>query len=201
MSETLPVLARQTERRVSRRELGRSLLTGLAAGILPGVLSPLHPIHTHLSNGGLLDSVEEALAAVDHKPAFLSAGQLAALDKLCEALIPGSHKAKSAEFIDLLLGVDATESQKKFSESFAVMEAAAKTGFQKSVASLNPDELNRLLEVASAKESADHDHFANLKSWAIGAYYSSEIGMRELGWTPDRVFSSFPVCTHEGNHS
>lgn len=201
MSETLPVLTGHTGRRVTRRELGRSLLTGLAAGILPGALSPLHPIHKHLSNGSLLDSVDESLSAVDHKPSFLSATQLAALDRLCETLIPGSHKAQSAQFIDLLLSVDAAESQKKFSASLAAMDAAAKTGFHKSVASLNPEELIRLLETASAKESADHDHFANLKSWAIGAYYSSEIGMRELGWTPDRVFSSFPVCTHQGSHS
>ena len=201
MSEKLHVLVGQTERRVSRRELGRSLVTALAAGILPGALSPLHPIHQHLSNGSWLDSVDEALGAVDHKPAFLTPAQLAALDMLCETLIPGSHKAKSAEFIDLLLSVDATESQKNFSESLAAMEVAAKAGFQKGVASLHPDELHRLLEAAAAKESADHGHFANLKSWAIGAYYSSEIGMRELGWTPDRVFSSFPVCTHEGNHS
>ncbi len=34
-----------------------------------------------------------------------------------------------------------------------------------------------------------------------GAYYSSEMGMRELGWTEDRVFASFPGCEHpEGHH-
>jgi hypothetical protein len=40
-----------------------------------------------------------------------------------------------------------------------------------------------------------------LKGWVSGAYYSSEMGMRELGWTEDRVFASFPGCEHpEGHH-
>ena len=34
----------------------------------------------------------------------------------------------------------------------------------------------------------------------MGAYYSSEIGMRELGWTENRFFASFPGCTHPGGH-
>jgi len=38
--------------------------------------------------------------------------------------------------------------------------------------------------------------FENLKGWISGAYYSSEMGMRELGWTEDRVFGSFPGCEH-----
>jgi hypothetical protein len=46
-----------------------------------------------------------------------------------------------------------------------------------------------------------HGHFENLKGWISGAYYSSEVGMRELGWTGDRVFASFPGCEHtEGHH-
>jgi len=201
VSEALPILQEQTTQRISRRELGRGLLGGLAAGILPGLLSPLHPIYKHFSNGILLDAADTKLAAGAYKPVFLSTSQLSALVNLCETLIPGSRKAKSAEFIDLLLSVDTTEPQKRFSDSLTAMETDAKSGYQKSVASLNPDEINHLLDSASAKDSTDHEHFENLKSWAIGAYYSSEIGMRELGWKPDRVFPSFPVCTHDENHS
>ena len=28
----------------------------------------------------------------------------------------------------------------------------------------------------------------------------TELGKRELGWTPDRVFSAFPVCSHPEGH-
>ena len=44
------------------------------------------------------------------------------------------------------------------------------------------------------------DHFDLLKGWIAGAYYSSEIGMRELGWTGNVVFAEFPGCQHPGGH-
>src|SRR5207249_1053861 len=45
------------------------------------------------------------------------------------------------------------------------------------------------------------DHFENMKGWVSGAYYSSEVGMRELGWTGQVPWDSFPGCEHpEGHH-
>ena len=44
------------------------------------------------------------------------------------------------------------------------------------------------------------DHFENIKGWVSGAYYSSEVGMRELGWTGDVYFDSFPGCEHADGH-
>jgi len=53
---------------------------------------------------------------------------------------------------------------------------------------------------AEKKESELYSHFENLKSWISGAYYSSEVGMRELGWTGDYVFEAFPGCAHPDAH-
>jgi hypothetical protein len=33
------------------------------------------------------------------------------------------------------------------------------------------------------------------------AYYSSEVGMKELGWTDENYFAGFPGCEHAGGHS
>jgi Gluconate 2-dehydrogenase subunit 3 len=44
------------------------------------------------------------------------------------------------------------------------------------------------------------DHFDHLKGWVVGAYYSSEAGLRELGYTGPAFAESFPGCTHEGGH-
>jgi hypothetical protein len=186
---------------MSRRELAKNLLTGIAAGVfLPG-LSPLHPIHEHFRNGPLLDSSDEILAAGSYKPAYLSASQLASIDKIADAIVPGAFRAQSAEFIDLLLSVDSAKSQHAFVNSLSALETSAEQTFQKNIAALTNTELDELLQAATAKESSNRDHFENLKGWAVGAYYSSEIGMRELGWTPDRVFSSYPICAHAENRS
>jgi hypothetical protein len=40
------------------------------------------------------------------------------------------------------------------------------------------------------------DHFDHLKGWIASAYYSSEIGLKELGYTGQMFFQAFPDCTH-----
>jgi len=201
VSHELPILYEKPARTVSRRELARNLLSGVAASIVCSGLSPLHPIREHLQNAMLLDSSDAVLASGSYQPAFLSPSQLATLDKISEAIIPGSHKAQSAAFIDLLLSVDAAKSQQEFGDALSALEASASHTFHKNIASLTGSEMNELLQAAAAKESSNRAHFENLKQWAVGAYYSSEIGMRELGWTPDRVFASYPVCGHAESHS
>ena len=42
------------------------------------------------------------------------------------------------------------------------------------------------------------DCFENIKSWAAEIYYSSEIGMNELGWAG--AFTSFPECPGSGSN-
>ena len=44
------------------------------------------------------------------------------------------------------------------------------------------------------------DQFEHLKGWISGAYYSSEPGMRELGWTGNVFFDKFTGCQHGGSH-
>jgi len=34
----------------------------------------------------------------------------------------------------------------------------------------------------------------------VGAYYATEQGMRELGWTEDFYFEELPACQHEAEH-
>jgi len=204
MSSTtdLPIMqAQTTSRPISRRELAQTLLSSLAAGLLSPLISSAHPIYKHLSNAVLLDSADAHLSAENSKPLFLSPRQFAALDILSEAIVPGSRKAQSASFIDLLLSVDAHEAQEKFRTSLSAFESNSQSTFHADLATISTTQLHDLLTSLSAPDCADHKHFAHLKDWASGAYYSSEIGMRELGWTPDRVFSAFPACSHPEGHS
>lgn len=188
-------------RRLARREAARMILSGVAAGILSPFASAAHPIHKHLLDGALLDSSDAHLSAENAKPLFLSAQQFAALDALSEGIVPGSRNAQSASFIDLLLSVDTQKAQEKFLASLSAFESNSQNTFHAEIASLSASQLQDLLTSLSAPDSPDHKHFNHLKGWVSGAYYSSEIGMRELGWTPDRVFSAFPSCSHPEGHS
>jgi len=197
----LPIVEGPLARKISRRELAQAFLSGLAGGILLPGLSPLHPVYGHLVNGQILDSVDEVLAAKKHKPVFLSGSQFLSFEKIAEAVVPGSERAQSAAFIDRLLSVDSATSQQGFTGSLGAFEATADRTFHKTIVAMSEAQLNGLLREASIKGSPDYAHFENLKGWTVGAYYSSEIGMRELGWTPDRVFSTFPACAHTESHS
>jgi len=185
--------------RISRRELAQIFLTSLAADILLPLSSSAHPIRRHLLNGRLLDFADVHLSARS-KPLFLSARQVAALDVLSEAVVPGSRKAQTASFIDLLLSVDTHEVQQDFLAALSAADLSSHNTYHAEIVALSPTQLHELLTTLSASHSAEYKHFTHLKDWISAAYYSSEIGMREMGWTPNRVFPTFPVCSHRDGH-
>jgi len=45
------------------------------------------------------------------------------------------------------------------------------------------------------------DRFELLKDRVASAYYSSEKGMKELGWTGQMVHPAYPGCTHPDGHA
>jgi hypothetical protein len=197
--------------RLTRREMVRRLLAG--AGAAWPLVAVSHPIYEHLANGEVFEKAGK-LGVSDWKPVFLSGQQNVMLVALAEAIVPGSRKAQVDRFIDLLLSVDAEKHRKSFVDSLAAFEAESQKRFGKGFPSLNASQQNELVTDASArpskkessgtdeKESSGlHEHFENLKGWISGAYYSSEAGMRELGWTGDCAFDKFPGCEHPEGHS
>jgi len=198
---------------LTRREMVGRLLGAAGAGTAWRLVAASHPIRELLRNEAVPDGVGK-LGAADWKPLVLNAQQDEVLSALAERIVPGSTKAQVNRFIDLLLSVDTAEHKQKFEESLAAFEAESQKRFGKRFPSLDASQQDMLLTDASAhpakedssgsaeRENCDlHKDFENLKGWISGAYYSSEMGMRELGWTPDRVFASFPGCEHPGGHS
>jgi Gluconate 2-dehydrogenase subunit 3 len=199
--------------RLTRREMARRLVAGAAAGAAP-LVAASRPIYELLRNDAVLDEAEK-LGTADWKPLLLSAQQSESLTAIAESIVPGSTKAQVNRFIDLLLSVDTENHRTEFVAAVAAFEEEAQKRFAKSFPALDEKQKSELLTDASttpAKENSDgadgekkleelHKHFENLKGWVAVAYYSSEIGMKELGWTPDRVFSGFPGCDHPEGHN
>lgn len=189
------------------------LIASAGAGVAWPLVAASHPIYAHLANGAMFEEAEK-LGATNWKPLFLDVQQEETLTALAEIIVPGAREAHADRFIDLLLSVDTAEHRKNFVDSLAAFEVESQKRFGKRFPALNAGEQNALLIDAStqpAKENSSgtngtvktnlRTHFENLKEWISGAYYSSEIGMRELGWTEDRVFENFPGCEHpEGHH-
>jgi hypothetical protein len=146
------------------------------------------------------------------------------LTSLAERIVPGSTQAKVAPFVDQLLAVDTPDNQRKFLSALGWIDAEAAARYNHPWKALTEGQQTELLRAVSTAEPAEpphfwvrgeavivppplpkrppttRDRFDELKGWIAGAYYSSEIGMRELGWTGQTFFASFPGCDHPDGH-
>lgn len=196
-----------TERRLTRREMVQRLVAGAGVGAALPLVASGHPILAHFANDTTLTEADK-LAVATWKPVFLNAEQNRVLIALSESIVPGSAKALVNRFLDLLLSVETTENRVKFVASLTALETEAKKKFGHSFPALDESQRETVLAAAATKENGTdgataelHEHFENLKGWIGGAYYSSEAGMRELGWTGEFAFGKYPECDHTEGHA
>jgi hypothetical protein len=203
---------------VGRRAVLQTLLGGVSAGLaLPAVAQAQHPVHQHVGTATAAVAQKKA-AATAYKPVFLDAHQLKTLTALSEAIVPGSTEAKVAPFLDALLAVESTKNQKAFLSALGAFDMLAIEKNSKPWVALTAAEQDALLQIASTTapgvppswpgadaapsgKTTIGDHFNNLKGWIAGAYFSSEKGARELGWTGNVFYAELPGCTHPDGHS
>jgi hypothetical protein len=213
-------IAKPGRARIGRRAVLQTLAGGIGAGLaLPSLADAqhTHPVHAHLADQGTVANADEKASAEAYTPEFLDAHQLETLDRLAERIVPGSREAKVAPFIDQLLAVDSQNNQQNFLSALGAMEMLAIDRHRKPWKALTPAEQDELLtEVSTAQSGMQdtgtdraprmagrrsiRDHFENLRGWISGAYYSSEQGMRELGWTGEMFYEKLPGCDHAGGH-
>jgi hypothetical protein len=55
--------------------------------------------------------------------------------------------------------------------------------------------------VLTSLSQSHKEAFENLKEWIAGAYYSSEVGMKELGWDGNFAVEKYPTCEHIEGHT
>jgi hypothetical protein len=221
---------RKTQSRpLSRREWITRMLGGVTAGIAFPGLAAEHPVREHLAHSATLDLADAQVASANWTPEFLDTFQAQTLAVLAERIIPGSARAQSDRFIDTLLSASKRENQQQFVDSLSAFQGEAIQKFGHPFKDLSEAQQNEILTTASTTESGNpqtaggrrrrrvslgpppgtasnekdtmRDHFENLKGWVVGAYYSSEIGMRELGWNGEVMFESYPGCEHPGGHA
>jgi len=158
-------------------------------------------------------------------PRFLSAHQLGTLDALAERIVPGSRAAGVSAFVDGQLALEGGDRQQKFLAALSHFESLAIDGKGHPFLALDSAAQDAILEAASTMEAgvpeddrnwgwfqvpgtkapgppkySSRDHFEEIKTRVSGAYYSSETGMRELGFTGRTFFEGFPGCTHPDGH-
>ncbi|HEV3277189.1 MAG TPA: gluconate 2-dehydrogenase subunit 3 family protein [Terriglobia bacterium] len=214
----------------SRRQVVQTLLGGAAAGLgsglaFPGVAAG-HPIHKHLTSDTAVAAAGAQAADADWQPAFFDAHQNETLIVLSELIIPNSGQAQVNRFIDTLISVDTPENQKKLIASLSAFDHEAISSHSQPFKDLTAEQQVAILTAASTGEPSQtgaggrrrrrpvppragttaaaltmRDHFDDIKGWVSGAFYSSEVGMKELGWTGQVAWDSYPGCDHPEGHT
>jgi hypothetical protein len=211
---------------LGRREMLQIFLGAVGAGIAVPGLAADHPLLHHLADPATVGQADAKAAARNWKPEFLDAHQFETLKILAEKIVPGASKARTAEFIDQLLAVDTQASRRSFLNALGAFERQALERKRRPWKALTAAEQDEILTEVAAMPSGKpteeawaegmpilipkkppepirltfRDHFDLMKDWIAGAYYSSEIGMRELGWTGHVIHPGFPGCEHPGGH-
>jgi Gluconate 2-dehydrogenase subunit 3 len=223
----LPMVDANPAAGVGRREMLQGLVTGVGAGLaIPG-LADAHPMREHLQEKSRVAAAKAKAKEPDWKPEFLDAYQMETLASLAERIVPGSRAAQADRFIDTLLAVNTREDQQRFLSAMGAIEGESRTRFGEPWKDLSESQQTELLTAASTGKPgredrywtpgtplADYfkqqqeapaattlrDHFDHLKGWVSGSYYSSEAGLKELGYTGQMFFESFPGCPHPDGH-
>jgi len=206
-------------RSLTRREWVQRMLAGAGAGIAAPTLAAARAGSAGVN---MVPAAVPAAAesAAEWKPAFFDDYQNQLLIALAEKIVPGSTGVQSNRFLDTAMAAETLEVQHQFVASLNAIEGESLRRFTRPFTELSAAQQDEVLTAASAASPSDadsaavsagrgtptptsslRDYFDFLKGWVGTAYYSTEVGMKELGWTGENFFTSFPGCEHAGGHS
>jgi hypothetical protein len=212
---------------MKRRELiRRGVFAGAVAALRPGlgmaqsatqVTGTAGPSELTPAQSGV--DASRNLAAAGWKPLFLDEHQNETLIVLSDLMIPatdtpGAKEALVNRYIDVVLAAETSEVQRAFLNSLGFLDGESMRRFKAAFRHLSREDQDDLLHgmaypqnaskwtgEAEAKPDMGHAHFEALKQRIMSAYYSSQIGVQELGWDGAFTHGIFQGCEHpEGNH-
>ena len=177
--------------RVGRRVVLQSLVSGAGAVVFASRVSAAHGHHAATAS-------EAAAAAIgaDSTLLFLDRHAFDTLALLSEQIVPGARAVKVSEFLDRLLAVESTETQKRFMQALGAFEHEAREAHGMSWKALTDSQATALLTKISTLPDSDPTRkaFDGIKSAVSETYFSSEAGMKELGWNVSMAFAPPSVC-------
>jgi gluconate 2-dehydrogenase gamma chain len=131
---------------------------------------------------------------------FFSQNQFAAICDLCERIIPadaesgGAVEAKVPELIDLLVSEN-HDYQLEFIGGLSRIDEICRDRYSKEFLECTSDQKEETLSGA-ALESGPYglSFYTLLRDLTLAGYFTSEIGMKYLGYRGNRFSSGFPGC-------
>ncbi len=210
---------------MKRREMLRaSVLAGAAAALRPSSATA----QSAAQAAALPSELTPAQSGVDAsnefavpgwKPLFLDEHQNETLIVLSDLIIPatdtpGAKEALANRYIDLVLAAETPETQRAFLNSLGYLDGESMKRFKAAFRYLSREDQADLLHGRAyprtgsgwagdtgAAPDPGHAHFEALKGRIMTAYYSSQIGEKELGWDGAFAHGPYQGCEHPaGEH-
>jgi len=199
----------------------RTLLKGLAAGIAGTVAAPAVADAAGAGQPVTADAVQAPPAQSAAAARMLDDYQRQTLTSLADSLVPGAVAAGVVGLLDRVASVEAPARQRQLLNAIGHFERDARMKYGKRWIDLEESVRLEILREASTApasrpeppawvkgqpmvfESPDpsgpptiRDHFEFLKTTIATAYFTTEPGMKERGWSGQNAWREFPGCPH-----
>ena len=197
------------QRRVNRRQAMKGVAAGLgAAASLPILNQPAESQSHH--HATLVSPVASTAAA--KAPTFFSPQQYEVITELTSLIIPtdetpGAREARVNEYIDLIVSEGTGSTKKLYREGLDWLEKTCQSRYgKKFIQSSHDQQVEILTEISQIKDPAPANQlqarfFKAIKQDTIDGFYTSKIGLEELGYKGNTVLDAFPGCTHPEHQS
>ena len=186
---------------LSRRDVLKTLAMGAAAG------SVLRVIPLHAAEAAHHMIAAEKAATKAYAPKYFSAQQYKTLQTLCQAIIPpdgdsgGAMEAGAPEFIDLLTSEN-KEYQLTLGGGLMWLDETCSDRYGKLYLDCSPEQQNEILDKIAYRRNALADpalsqgvaFFSFLRNMTADGFFTSEIGIKYLGYIGSAFLKEFPGC-------
>jgi gluconate 2-dehydrogenase gamma chain len=188
---------------ISRRDILRTLAVTAAGGSVLQVIPAEAAEYIHQ----MVHKEKSTGPGGAYTPKYFSAPQYATLIALCDAIIPkdeksgGAVEAGAPEFIDLLTSEN-EEYQLQLGGGLFWLDGLCTDRYGKVFLECTPEQKNIVLDLIAYRENAKQDptlsqgvaFFAFLRRMTCDGFYTSKIGIADLGYIGNTSLREFPGC-------
>ena len=196
--EPLPVASDSADGPLRHFRAGRRAVLQSLAGVGAAVFaSSASAAHVHQAAATAAKPADPATTTTaDSALLFLDRHAFDTLALLSEQIVPGSRAVKVPEFLDRLLAVESTDTQKRFTQALGAFEREAREAHGVPWKALTAAQATALLTKISTQPDSDatRQAFDGIKGAVAETYFSSEAGMKELGWNGSIAFAPPIAC-------
>jgi len=188
---------------ISRRDVLKSLGIGVAATSVLRVIPAQAAEYAH----HMVAAEKAAAPAKAYTPKFFSAHGYKTLQSLCQTIFPadaesgGAIEAGAPEFIDLLTSVNEGY-QRILGGGLMWLDNSCSDRYDKAYLDCSPEQQKEILDKIAYRKNAAADSslsqgvefFSFLRNMTADGFFTSEIGIKYLGYIGSTYLTEFPGC-------